>query len=61
MERNSTILIRNKTRELLKQIGRKNQTYDQLINELIETKSSQDPLDGGFVSLQSSESRTDRR
>ena len=58
MERNSTILIRNKTRELLKQIGRKNQTYDQLINELIETKSSQDSLDRGFVSLQSSESRS---
>lgn len=57
MERNSTILIRNKTRQLLKQIGRKNQTYDQLINELIETKSSQDPLNRGFVRLQSSESR----
>jgi hypothetical protein len=58
MERNSTILIRNKTRELLKKIGRKNQTYDQLINELIKTKSGQDSLDRGFESLQSSESRS---
>jgi predicted CopG family antitoxin len=31
-----TIVIRKETREHLKEIGRKNQTYDQLINELIE-------------------------
>ena len=35
---NTTILIRNETRELLKRLGRKNQTYDQLINELIKRK-----------------------
>jgi hypothetical protein len=55
---NSTIQIRTVTRKRLKQIGRKNQTYDQLINELIETRNSHDPLDRGFESLQSSESRS---
>jgi predicted CopG family antitoxin len=35
---NATILIRNQTRERLKEIGRKNQTYDQVIIELIEWK-----------------------
>jgi hypothetical protein len=33
---NGTILIRNETRVRLKQIGRKDQTYDELINELIK-------------------------
>lgn len=32
----STILIDSKTREGLKQIGRKGQTYDELINELLK-------------------------
>jgi predicted CopG family antitoxin len=35
---NSTILIRNKTREKLKEIGKKSQTYDDIINELINRK-----------------------
>jgi hypothetical protein len=38
---NSTILIRNETRVRLKQIGRKDQTYDELINELIENARSE--------------------
>lgn len=29
----TTILVESETRERLRQIGRKNQTYDQLINE----------------------------
>ena len=41
----------------LKQIGTKEQTYDQLIKELIKAKrNSQDSIDSGFASLQSSES-----
>jgi hypothetical protein len=59
MEKNSgTILIKNKTKERLKQIGKKGDTYDKLINELIKLKAScnQDSLDYGVGSLQSSES-----
>ena len=52
----TTILIESTTRELLRQIGRKNQTYDQLINELINSKSGGNSLDRRFESLQSSES-----
>ena len=51
----TTILIESTTRELLRQIGRKNQTYDQLINELINSKSG-NSLERRFESLQSSES-----
>lgn len=51
----STILIKNKTRDLLKQIGRKGQTYDELINELI---GKRDSLDRRVESLQSSELRS---
>ena len=53
---NSTILIRNVTRERLKHTGYKGQTYDELINELLDLKNSQDPLDSRLRSLQSSES-----
>ena len=54
---NSTILIRNITRERLKQTGYKGQTYDELINELLDLKNSnKDPLDSRLESLQSSES-----
>ena len=53
----TTILVENTTREKLRQIGRKNQTYDDLITELIKTKiSNGDSLDSRFASLQSSES-----
>jgi hypothetical protein len=47
----TTILVESTTRERLRQIGRKNQTYDELINELIEIKSNQDPLGSRFASL----------
>jgi hypothetical protein len=54
---NTTILVKNKTRERLREIGKKNQTYDQLINELIKVKISQaDLADRRFEDLQSSES-----
>jgi len=36
--RNCTILIRKGTREKLKHLGRKTQTYDDLINQLIEKR-----------------------
>jgi hypothetical protein len=49
----STILIESKTRENLKQLGMKGQTYDQLINELITKTKSKDLLDRRFESLQS--------
>jgi predicted CopG family antitoxin len=53
----TTIVIKTTTREKLRHIGRKNQTYDQLINELIERKgNSQDLLDGRFATLPLSES-----
>jgi hypothetical protein len=34
----TTILIETETRKLLRHIGRKEQTHDQLINELIASK-----------------------
>jgi hypothetical protein len=63
MELESTIAISRSTHDMLKEIGRKGQTYDQLINELIGSKGkknrikSQDPLDRRFENPQSSESR----
>jgi hypothetical protein len=58
MLKNSTILLKSTTREQLKEIGRKNQTYDQLIVELIKLKRSnrQDSPDRRLETLQSSES-----
>jgi hypothetical protein len=53
----TSIVIENSTRELLKHIARKDQTYDQLINVLIKSrKSNQDSLDDRIASLTSSES-----
>lgn len=49
----STILIESVTRERLKQIGRKGQSYDELINQLIKKGI---PVDGKFSSEQSTES-----
>jgi predicted CopG family antitoxin len=52
-----TILIKNRTRRRLKQLGVKGETYDELINQLIDMKKkSKDALDSRFASLQSSES-----
>ena len=34
----TTILVKRETRERLRQLGRKSQTYDQLISELIENR-----------------------
>ena len=49
----TTILVESETRERLRQIGRKNQTYDQLINELIKAKrgAGQQDLSSEIVSI----------
>jgi hypothetical protein len=41
----TTICLENTTRDLLRQIGRKNQTYDSLIKELVGLRIKSD--DGG--------------
>ena len=60
MELISTIAISRSTRDMLKELGHKGQTYDQLIQDLIEQngmKKKQDSPDRRFETLQSSESR----
>lgn len=53
----STIAISRNTRDLLKELGKKGDTYDELIRQLVDTKKrSIDPLDRRLESLQSSES-----
>jgi hypothetical protein len=48
----TTILVKDKTRDRLKYTGHKGQTYDELINYLIDIKiMNQDSLDRGFESL----------
>ncbi|MFZ0329074.1 MAG: hypothetical protein WBP64_13660 [Nitrososphaeraceae archaeon] len=56
----STIGITRDTRELLKTLGKKGDTYDMLIRRLakIMIENSKDSLDGRFASLQSSESHS---
>jgi hypothetical protein len=39
---NTTILVNSKTRKLLGEVGRKNQTYDQIILELIKQRINHD-------------------
>jgi predicted CopG family antitoxin len=53
----TTVLVELSTRERLKKIGKKGQSYDELINELID-RENKDSLDRGFASLQSSESNS---
>lgn len=38
MSNSGTILIKNTTKRRLKYLGHKNQTYDELINELLDLK-----------------------
>ncbi|HEY7570392.1 MAG TPA: hypothetical protein VH796_03385 [Nitrososphaeraceae archaeon] len=56
----STIGITRDTRELLKTLGKKGDTYDMLIRRLVNImmENSKDSLDGRFASLQSSESQS---
>ena len=39
----TTILVEKKTRDRLRKIGFKGQTYDQVISELLKGKDSLDP------------------
>ena len=60
MELISTIAISRSTRDMLKELGRKGETYDELIQDLIEQKrmkKEQDSPDRRLETLQSSESR----
>ncbi len=54
----STISITRNTRDLLKTLGKKGDTYDDLIRQLVDmkVKNNKNWLDRGFGSLQSSES-----
>jgi DNA-binding MarR family transcriptional regulator len=57
----STIAISRGTRDILKELGHKGQTYDQLIQDLIKRKrikKEPDSPDRRFETLQSSESRS---
>ncbi len=48
VEHKTSIIIDTRTRDELRKIGRKNQTYDQLIKELIKFKNSMDLPDHQF-------------
>lgn len=52
----TTILLSRKTRELLAEVGKKNQTYDEVIRNLIDSKKKFDSLDYGLNARLSSES-----
>jgi hypothetical protein len=54
----STILVDTSTRDNLKQIGIKGETYDEIIRQLLEfkIKNTVDPHDRRIETLQSSES-----
>jgi hypothetical protein len=59
MESISTIAISRSGRDMLKKLGNKGQTYDEIIQGLVESKrkKEQDSPDREVGSLQSSESR----
>lgn len=48
VENKTSIIIEKETRNELKQIGRKNQTYNELIKELINFKNNMDLPDRQF-------------
>jgi hypothetical protein len=60
MESTSTIAISRDTRELLKILGKKGDTYDELIRQLVrmKIKNNKDSPDLGFASLRSGESHS---
>lgn len=45
----STIYLEKRTREKLRRLGRKEQTYDDIINELIQTNEASRQSSVGFV------------
>lgn len=52
----SSILIDANTRKSLSEIGKKYQTYNDIIQELIESKNKLDSLEKGSIQSKSSES-----
>ena len=48
VEHKTSIIIDKETRNELKHLGRKNQTYNQLIKELIKIKNNMDLPDRQF-------------
>ena len=52
----STIAVSRDTRDMLKEIGRKGETYDELIRQLVNVKRNLNSPDSRFESLQSSKS-----
>jgi hypothetical protein len=48
MEKKTSIIIEFETRNKLRKIGRKDQTYDQLIKDLIKLKNNMDLPDRQF-------------
>jgi predicted CopG family antitoxin len=57
IEKGSTIQIKNGTRERLKRIGHKGQSYDEVINRLLDLKTNKrDLIDRRVQSIESSQS-----
>ena len=54
----TTILVESTTRKRIQQIGRKNQTYDEIMKKLIERQSTKDQLEIRFGNLNSSKRLT---
>jgi hypothetical protein len=52
----ATIALKKDTRTKLSNIGRKNQSYDHVIRDLIKSKNKLDSLEGKTANLDSSES-----
>ena len=48
MKRKTSIIIETTTRDLLKSIARKDQTYDELLKELSKCKNNIELPDGQF-------------
>ena len=38
MSQNTTIKLRSSTRDRLKELGRKDQTYDEIVNDILDSK-----------------------
>jgi hypothetical protein len=56
-QRESTIVVKYTTRERLRKLGYKGQTYDEIITKLLDSRENKiDSLDHGVGVLQSSES-----
>jgi predicted CopG family antitoxin len=51
-EKESSILIKNDTRERLRRIGHKGQSYDEVINQLLDLKSDKSDSSSARVSSQ---------